>query len=182
MRHRFLLVAAALAAVMTAAPVAAQSEMKIATIRSLDLLRDAPQIKSANEKMKAEFEKRQKDLEAEGRKLSEDIKKFQREADTISAQQRATTEKDLNTRKIDFDYKQRQLGEQVQAREQELRRELQGKFSKAIEEVAVEKGIQLVLQDPVYAAGGIDITEEVLKRLASVTDAAAPADKKKKKK
>lgn len=171
--------AAALAAVLAAVPAAAQT--KIATIRSLDLMRDAPQIKSANEKMKAEFEKRQKELEAEGRKLSEDIKKFQREADTISTQQRAQTEKDLNTRKIDFDYKQRQLGEQVQAREQELRRELQGKFSKAIEEVAKEQGIELVLQDPVYAASGIDITEEVLKRLATATEADAAGGKKKKK-
>jgi len=170
MRHSFAALLAA--AVLAATPItpAAAAETKIATIRSLDLLRDAPQIKSANEKMKAEFERKQKDLEAEGKKLSDDIKKFQREADTLSAQQRATAEKDLNTRKIDFDFKQRQLGEQVQSREQELRRDLQAKFTKAIEEVAKEKGIQLVLQDPVYSGPGIDITEEVLKRLG-VTEA-----------
>ncbi|MBI3171903.1 MAG: OmpH family outer membrane protein, partial [Hydrocarboniphaga effusa] len=64
-------------------------------------------------------------------------------------------------------FKARQMSEQVQAREQELRRELQAKFAKAIEEVAKEKGIELVLQDPVYAAPAIDITDEVLKRLSS---------------
>jgi outer membrane protein len=161
--HHTVIVLAALAA-MLAAPLAL-AEVKIATIRSLDLLRDAPQIKTANEKMKAEFEKRQKDLDGERKKLEDDAKKFQREADTLSAQQRANAEKDLNTRKIDFEFKARQMSEQVQAREQELRRELQGKFAKAIEEVAKEKGIDLVLQDPVYAAPAIDITEEVLKRL-----------------
>ncbi len=155
----------ALAALLTAAPAAAQS--KIATIRSMDLLRDAPQMKAANDKMKAEFEKKQKDLDAERKKLEDDVKKFQREADTLSAQQRATSEKDLNTRKIDFEYKARQMGEQVQTREQELRRELQAKFAKAIEEVAKEKALDLVLQDPVYAVPAIDITEEVLKRLGS---------------
>lgn len=163
--YRSLIVLAALAAAAATAPAWAQA--KVATIRSIDLLRDAPQMKSANEKMKAEFEKRQKDLDAERKKLEEDVKKFQREADTLSAQQRANSEKDLNTRKIDFEYKARQLGEAVQTREQELRRELQAKFAKAIEEVAKERGLELVLQDPVYAAPSIDITEEVLKRLGS---------------
>lgn len=160
--HHAVIVLATLAAL--AAPLAS-AQAKIATIRSLDLLRDAPQIKSANEKMKAEFEKKQKDLDNERKKLEDDAKKFQREADTLSAQQRANTEKDLNTRKIDFDFKARQLSEQVQAREQELRRELQAKFAKAIEEVAKDKGLDLVLQDPVYAAASIDITDDVLKRL-----------------
>lgn len=163
--HHAVIVLAVFAAVLSATPASAQS--KIATIRSLDLMRDAPQIKSANEKMKTEFEKKQKDLDAERKKLEDDAKKFQREADTLSAQQRANTEKDLNTRKIDFEFKARQLSEQVQAREQELRRDLQAKFAKAIADVAKEKDLDLVLQDPVYAAPAIDITDEVLKRLAS---------------
>ena len=172
--RRSCLALAALAAVAAAAP--AMAETKIASIRSPDLLRDAPQIKSANEKMKAEFEKKQKDLEADGKKLEDDIKKFQREADTMTSQQRADTEKALQTRKIDFDLKQRQLGEQVQTREQELRKDLSAKFAKAIEAVAKEKGLDLVVQDPVFATATIDITDEVLKRLNSDTgDAAAPA-------
>lgn len=166
-RHAVIVLAALLAAPLASAQAVAQpgAAIKVATIRSLDLLRDAPQIKSANEKMKAEFEKKQKDLDSERKKLEDDAKKFQREADTLSAQQRANAEKDLNTRKIDFEFKARQMSEQVQAREQELRRDLQAKFAKAIEEVAKEKGIELVLQDPVYAAASIDITEDVLKRL-----------------
>ena len=156
-----------LAAAACAAAAPAMADTKIASIRSPDLLRDAPQIKSANEKMKAEFEKKQKDLEVDGKKLEDDIKKFQREADTMTAQQRADTEKQLNTRKIDFDFKQRSLGEQVQAREQELRKDLSAKFAKAIEAVAKEKGLDLVVQDPVFANATIDITDEVLKRLNS---------------
>ena len=171
MRHfRHSVIVVATLATLLAAPLAAAeapAPAKIATIRSLDLLRDAPQIKTANEKMKTEFEKKQKDLDSERKKLEDDAKKFQREADTLSAQQRANAEKDLNTRKIDFEFKARQMSEQVQAREQELRRDLQAKFAKAIEEVAKEKGIDLVLQDPVYAAPAIDITDEVLKRLGS---------------
>ena len=164
--HTFRTVFATLAvagALLASGPAAAQT--KVAAIRTPVILRDAPQIKAADGKLKAEFEKREKDLEAEGKKLGEDIKKFQRDADTMSAQQRADQEKSLNTRKIDFDLKQRQFAEQAQARNQELRREVLEKVNKAIEEVAKEKGFDLVLQDPAFAAPGIDITDEVLKRL-----------------
>jgi outer membrane protein len=160
-----LVALAAAGALLASVPAAAQS--KVAAIRTPVILRDAPQIKAADSKLKAEFEKREKDLEAEGKKLGDDIKKFQREADTMSAQQRADQEKSLNTRKIDFDLKQRQFAEQAQARNQELRREVLEKVNKAIEEVAKEKGFDVVLQDPAYAAPGIDITEDVLKRLGA---------------
>jgi outer membrane protein len=172
----FVPVVALLASVL-AAPAAA--EITIAAIRTPLILRDAPQIKTAQQKMTAEFEKREKALQAEGKKLGEDIKKFQREADTMTAQQRADTEKTLNTRKIDFDLKQRQFAEAAQSRNQELQRELFEKVYKAIEEVAKEKGIGLVLQDPAYVAPSNDITMDVLKRLGYT--GAEPAGAKKKK-
>lgn len=165
-----------LAALLAAAPAAAQA--KIAAIRTQPILRDAPQIRAADTKLKAEFAKREADLQAEGKKLGEDIKKFQREADTMAPQQRADAEKGLNTRKIDFDLKQRQFAEQAQNRNQELRREVLEKVNKAIEDVAKEKGLDLVLQDPAYAAPAVDITEDVLKRLGATEPAKSGAKKK----
>lgn len=153
--------------VLLAATPAVAAETKVAAIRTPVILRDAPQIKAADTKLKAEFEKKEKDLDAEGKKLGDDIKKFQREADAMSAQQRADAEKGLNTRKIDFDLKQRQFAEAAQARNQELKRDVLEKVNQAIEAVAKEKGYDLVLQDPAYANPAIDITDEVLKRLGA---------------
>lgn len=173
--HTFLISGAVLGLALVASPAAAES--KIAAIRTPVLLRDAPQIRVADQKLKAEFEKRERDLQAEGKKLSDDIKKFQREADTMSPQQRADSEKSLNTRKIDFDLKQRQFAEEAQNRNGELRREVLAKVNEAIEAVAKAKGLDLVLQDPAYVAPGLDITDEVLKHLGS----AEPAKSGKKK-
>jgi outer membrane protein len=39
------------------------------------------------------------------------------------------------------------------------------KIREVVYKVAQEKGVEVVIQDPVYAAPGIDITDEVLKRL-----------------
>ncbi|MCI0749536.1 MAG: OmpH family outer membrane protein [Nevskiales bacterium] len=159
-----LMVVAALAAALAATP--ASAETKMAAIRSRSLLFESPQYKAASEKMKSEFEARGKALDAERQSLEDDFKKAQREADAMSPQQRGNTEKEIGTRKLDLDTKQRRLAEQMQAREQELTRELQAAITQAIAEVAKERGLDLVLQDPVYAVPAMDITDEVLKRLS----------------
>lgn len=169
----------ALMAAAYALPAAA--EPKIAVIHTQALLRDAPQTKAADAKLKAEFGKRETDLQAEAKKLQEDFKKYQREGDTMSAQQRADMEKNLNTRKIDFDLKQRQFNEDAQNRNQELLRDLHNKVGDAIEQVAKEQGLDLVISDPAFNNPAIDITDAVLKKLAALSDA-APADGGKKKK
>jgi len=178
---RCLLPVAAAAALLAAGPAAAQS--KIAVISTPVLLRDAPQIKAADAKLKAEFQKREQDLQSEGRKLEEDIGKFRREADAMSPQQRTSTQNDLNTRRTNFEIKQRQYQEQAQGRNAELQREVLERINQAIDEVAKEKGLELVVRDPAYAVPALDITADVLKKLAAMpaSPAAAPAETKKKK-
>lgn len=172
-----LLMSIALAAVATPA---ASAELKIGVISMPRLQREAPQIKTANEQMRAEFEKKQKDLETEGRRLEDDIKKFQREGAAMSGEQRAKSEKDLSTRKIDFEAKQREISEQAQNRQREMLRDLQSSFDAAIKAVVEEQGLNLVVPDPVYADDALDLTDAVLKKLADV--AKAGTDKKGKKK
>ena len=170
----------ALVAALAAAPALAQT--KIAAISTSALLREAPQIKVADRKLKAEFEKREQELQAERKKFEDDFKKAQREADAMSPQQKAAAEKDLFGRRQDLDLKQRQFGEQVNARNQELQRDVLEKINRAIDEVAKEKGLELVVRDPAFAASGLDITSDVLKKLGTYPEAtAAPAEGKKKK-
>lgn len=153
--------------ILLAAVPAAAADTKVGAIRTPVILRDAPQIKSADAKLKSEFEKKEKELEGEGKKLAEDIQKYERESVSMSAQQQADAKIALNTRKINFESKQRQFAEAAQNRNNELKREVLDKVNQAIEAVAKEKGYDLVLQDPAYANPAIDITDEVLKRLGA---------------
>ena len=97
-------------------------------------------------------------------------------------QQRADTEKNLNTRRIDFELKQRQFAEQAQARNDELQRQVLERINQAIIDVAKERSLDLVIRDPAYAAAALDITTDVMKKLAAMEAAPAPAEPKKKKK
>jgi outer membrane protein len=166
---------------LAAAPLA-QAEIKIATIRATELIRESPHYKAAETKMRAEFDKRQGELETTGKALAEDIKKFQRDADIMSPDERAKKEKDLSARQVDFQYTQQKFREDAAARDRELTQDLMGKIKEAIEKVAKEKGLDLVVQDPVYSTPAMDVTDEVLKVLQAGGGAAtAPAKGKEKK-
>jgi outer membrane protein len=143
----------------------AAAEIKIATIRATELVAQSPQFKAGADKMKAEFDRRKSDLEADGKKFQDDVKKYQKEGDAMSTADRAKTEKDLQSRQVDLQYKQRQFQEDLQSRDRQLTTDMTNKIKTVIETVAKEKGIDLVLQDPVYASPTVDITADVLKKL-----------------
>jgi outer membrane protein len=169
---RFLTAATLACGAMAMATAANAADGKILTVRSNDIIQQSPQAKAAADKMKQEFERRKNDLEAEYKRFADDVKKFQQEADLTSAADRAKREKDLNTRKIDLDYKQRQFQEDAANRDRQLSSELMVKIRGVIAQIAKERGADLVISDAVYAADGIDITAEVLKRLQAPAAAA----------
>lgn len=162
----------ALAGLSFAAQAAA--ETVIVSIRAAEVVQSSPQFKTGQAKIKTEFEKRKTDLENEAKKLQDDVKKFQREADVMTADARAKAEKDLQTRKIDFEYKQRVFGEDFQKRDRELSESMMATIKEVVVQIAKERQATVVLQDPVFADPSVDITAEVVKRLqAKATPAAA---------
>lgn len=173
MHHRIL---AALGIVATlafaAVPGAALADTKIAVIRFEDAVRQSPQYKVADQKMTSEFSKRKSDLEAQGKALEDDVKKYQRDGVTMSPDQRTKTEKDLGSRQIDIQQAQRKFQEDAQARQRDLTNDVVNKVRDAVVAVSKEKGYDVVIPEPIYSATSLDITDEVLKRLNS-----APAGK-----
>jgi len=161
---RFLSVMAlASGALLAATPALAQT--KIASIRAAELVQQSPQFKAGADKIKAEFDRRKNDLEAEAKKFVEDAEKFKKERDLMSAADLAKREKDLSARQLDLQYKQRQFQEDFANRDRQLTTEMMAKIKGVIVQVAKERGAELVVQDPIYAADSVDITAEVLKRL-----------------
>lgn len=170
-----VLMASAVLVMAMSAPVQAQAPVKIAVVRSADVIRESPLYKQAEAKMKAEFERRSKDIQETGRKLEEEIKKFQREADTLSTDARAKAEKDLNSRRIDLQTAERKFREDAANRDRELTQDLMGRVKEAIQQVAKEKGMDLIVQDALYVSPALDITNDVLKKLSQLP--AAPVKK-----
>lgn len=157
--------AAALVAMLSLGAGAAMAETKIAVIRGPDLMRSSSLEKDANAKLSAEFGKRRSDLEAQQQKFQDDVAKYQRDHDTMSPDQQGKTEKDLNGRKIDIGHAAQQLQQDLDNRKMQLTMDIQNRVQAAVQQVAKEKGYDLVIDNAIYAAPGLDITDEVVKRL-----------------
>lgn len=156
---------AAAAAFLALFSAAAAAETKIASVRGQEVLLQSPQFKTMQDKLTQEFEKRKKDFETDGKKFQGDVEKFNKEKDLLSASDRAKQEKDLGTRQLDLGYKQRQLQEDFQNRREQLEKDVQTKVRAVILQISKEKGLDLVVLDPLYASDAMDITDEVLKKL-----------------
>lgn len=170
-----IVAAGGLAAILMFVSAAAMADIKLAVIRSADVVRESQIYKSAEAKMKTEFDKRKSDLESQGKQFQSDVEKYQRDRDTLSPDQRAKTEKDLNARQIDLQAAQRKFQDDLQNRDREFTQDLMNKIKDVIFQIAKEKGYDVVIQDPVFNTPSVDITDEVLQRLNA--SAGAPAKK-----
>lgn len=165
-------VAACATLALFAAPTSAQAQSKVGTVRFDDAVRLSPQYKAADAKMTAEFSKRKSDLETQSKQFESDLEKFKRDRVTISPDAQAKTEKDLAARQVDLTQAGRKFQEDAQTRQRELTNDVVGKVRDAVVAVAKEKGIDVVVADPVYAATSLDITDDVVKKLGGTPGAA----------
>jgi len=156
-----------IAAVLLLASTAAQADLKIAGVRLNDVLQNSAQLKAAQAQFQTEVDKRRGTLEGQAKQLADDVQKYQRDGATLSVDQRDRTEKDLNTRKAQLEYDQRKAQDELQARNQELQGQVMSKVKDVIFQVGKEKGYDIVVTDAFIINSSIDITDEVLKRLAT---------------
>lgn len=167
------LTAAVLGAAAMMISTGALADVKIGTVRLDDVVQQSPQFKAGAEKIKTEFDRRKNDLEADMKKFQADAAKYQKEGDLMSPADRAKTEKDLTARQVDLQYKQRQFQDDFKTRDSQLTSDMMSQIQDTIAAVAKEKGLDAVLQNPIYASTTVDITDAVVKRL----QAGAPASK-----
>ncbi len=139
--------------------------LKIAVIRSSDVVQNSPQYLAAESSIKSEFQKRKASLDAKGKKLAEDVQNYKKNADAMTPDDREKKENDLITRQNDLKYQEHKFQQDFQKRDHEMTQNLMDRIKSVITKIAKAKGYDLVLQDPVYSEPSIDITDEVLKQL-----------------
>lgn len=145
----------------------ALAETSFATIRTDKVLREAPQAQEIRAKLQADFERRANELQSKMKQFEEDVAKYQREKDIMSAADRVAAEKKLHERRLDLGLQQETLQQEASARERQLTLEGMKAINTVIEDVAKARDVDVVLRDPVYIRDGlsIDITDEVLEKL-----------------
>ena len=157
MQKKWLAVALVSALVCSAA-TAVQAEVKIGVVSTEVILRDSAAAQAASKKLEQEFSKRDKELNAAGQRLKNDVERFEKNAGTMTEQERIRKQRD-------FQRRQRELREDFNQRRNEELQKLLRQANTVIKNIAQREKYDLILQEAIYVNPKIDITDQVLKEL-----------------
>jgi len=151
---------------------------KIAYFNIQRVASESAEGKASTAKVQALMQKKQTDINDKGKSLQANQAKLQTSGAVMSEQARGQLEKEIERQQVEGQRLQQDAQAEVQELQQELQADFQRKLLPIIQQVAQEKGLQLLLSQAdagiVWAGPGLDLTTEIVKKL----DAARPAPTK----
>ncbi len=157
--------AAAVAALLVAAPLAYAQDLKVGVVNSDRLLRDSQPARAAMQKLEAEFSKRDKELQDMGARLKSSAERFEKDGPVMSETDRVRRQRELAEADREFQRKQREFREDFNQRRNEELQGLLERTNRIIRQIAEQEKFDLIVQEAVYFNPRIDMTERVLRAL-----------------
>ncbi len=158
---------AALLAGLSLAPSIAAAEMKIGFVNTDRVFREAGPAVKAQKKLEKEFASREQELQKVAKQARDLQAKLEKDGVTMSESDRRNKERDLANLNREFQRQQREFREDLNLRRNEELASVQERANKVIMSIAESEKYDLILQEAVYASPRIDITDKVLKALAT---------------
>ncbi|MCB1917243.1 MAG: OmpH family outer membrane protein [Rhodocyclaceae bacterium] len=155
-----------LACALIGLPAAAWAQAKIGFVNSDRVMREAPPAVEAQKRLEKEFEPRDKDLQAQAKRLQNLQEDLERNGMTMAPEERRSAEREFNERNRDFQRAQREFREDLNARRNEELAAVLDRANLVIKQIAEKDGYDIIFQEAVYASTRIDITDKVIKALA----------------
>lgn len=159
-------------------PVAAQA--KVAVVDLGRLINESPQAKSVSEVISAEATRRRTQLQQQQQAFKAREEKLQKDAATMTPDQRSRAEKELRDSSRDLALKQQEAQDDFNARRQEETSRLERFLIEEVRTYAKAQSYDIVVaQGVLYNSPAYDITPQVLQVLATkparIGGAPAPA-------
>jgi outer membrane protein len=146
---------------------AGAGDFKIGVVDTERILRESDQAVRAEKKIEREFATRDQEI----KKLSKQTKDLQtsleKDGSTMSDTVRRGKERELANLNLNLQTMQREFREDLNLRKNEELAVVLARADKAIRQIAESEGYDVILQEAVYRNPKIDITDRVLKFLAS---------------
>lgn len=158
----------ALLCLAAAASVAhAQEAVRIGVVNIERLMRDAAPAKAAQQKLEAEFSKRDKELQDLAARLKTMSERLERDASVMPEADRQRRQRELAELDRDFQRRQREFREDLNQRRNEELAQVIDKANRVIKQIAEQEKYDIILQEAVIASARVDITDKVLRALAN---------------
>jgi outer membrane protein len=144
----------------------AQDAPKIGFVNTERILRDAVPARASQQKLEAEFSKRDKELQETAARLKSMGERLERDAAVTPESERQRRQREYADLERDFQRRQREFREDLNQRRNEELAQVIDKANRVIREIAEKERYDLILQEAVFAGPRIDITERVLRALS----------------
>lgn len=159
---------------MVAGP--AWADLKIGVVDYGRLGEESPQAKTTLESLRNEFTPRQRELQTQQANLKAKEDRLQKDAATMTQDQRAAADKDLRDGYRDLQRKQSEVQDDFNARRNEEMSRLNKILIEQVRTYAKAQNFDLVIADGViYATPTIDMTPAILAQLQAHAGSLAPA-------
>ncbi|MGE0806845.1 MAG: OmpH family outer membrane protein [Burkholderiaceae bacterium] len=153
---------------VTASVAAAQdAAVRIGVVNIERLMRDAAPAKAAQQKLEAEFSKRDKELQDLAGRLKSMSERLERDASVLSEADRQRRQREVAELDRDFQRRQREFREDLNQRRNEELAQVIDKANRVIKQIAEQEKYDIILQEAVIASTRVDITDKVLRALAN---------------
>lgn len=156
-----------IALVALALPVLAQDVLKLGYVNTERILREAAPAKASQQRLEQEFSKRDKELQEMTARLKTLGERLDREGTVLSEGDRQRRQREFSDLEKDLQRKQREFREDLNQRRNEELASVIEKANRAIRQIADQDKYDFVFQDVVFASPRVDLTDKVLKALAT---------------
>jgi len=144
---------------------------KIGFVNTGTVLREAPQARRVEERLKSEFEAREKVLKAKQEELLEIERKLKSEGDIMAVPARRKLERELRLKLSQLKFEQQEFREDQNLRRNEEIRNLQTVIAAALKRLGDEEKFDLILTEGVsYVSDAIDVTPRIIQMLKNMQD------------
>ncbi len=173
MLKRFLLLPLSLAWFMSLPLAHAANDYKIGFVNTGKVLKEAPQARAVEERLKAQFQVREKALLSKQQELLELEQRMNSEGDAMTLAAKRKLERELRLKLSQLKFEQQEFREDQNLRRNEEIRNLQSVIAGVLKSVGDKQKFDLILTEGVsYVSDAVDITPMVIEMLKQLPEAA----------
>jgi outer membrane protein len=143
----------------------AQEAPRIGFVNTERILRESNAAKAAQQKLEQEFSRRDKELQETAARLRQSGERLDRDGSVLTDSDRGRRQREIADLDKEFQRKQREFREDLNQRRNEELASVIERANRVIKQIAEQEKYDLILQEAVYAAPRIDLTEKVLRAL-----------------
>jgi outer membrane protein len=148
--------------------LAQDGSVRIGVVYVEKVFNESNMAKASQTKLQNEFMKRQNEIRDSAQKIKAAAEKLDRDSAVMSEAERVRRQRELADQDRELQRKQREYTEDLNQRNFEERAKIGEKANQALKQVAEQRKIDVIIQDPVYANPKTDVTDDVIKALNSL--------------